>query len=175
MANDTKLVNRVANSKLKVINLEHYFPDMNIIEFDLKDFLYKDFILKEKEFRTSLEEVDWEKYKNSAVAIHCSSDAIIPTWGYMLVASYLEPYAERINFGNKEKMIESEYSKRLDGIDFEQYRNELIVIKGCGNKSVPVSAYVELTAHLRPYARSIMYGEACSTVPIYKKTKNSTS
>ena len=169
--NETTLVNRVANSKLKVINLEHYFPEMDIVEFDLKDFLFKNLILKEKEFRSSLAEVNWSTFTDKAVAIHCTVDAIIPTWAYMVVASYLEPYVNRLFLGNKEEMIEDEYRKRIDGIDFEQYRDEFIVIKGCSKKPVPTSAYVNLTYRLRPVARSIMYGEACSTVPIYKKSK----
>lgn len=169
---ETKLVNRVANSKLKVINLEHYFPEMDMIEFDLKDFLFKDLILKEKEFRADLKEVNWQAYEDKAVALFCSTDAIIPTWAYMLAASYLEPHASRIFLGTQKELIGQEYYRSLAAIDYTQYEDELIVIKGCSQKPVPASAYVDLTTRLRPFARSIMFGEACSTVPIYKKPKN---
>lgn len=168
---DTKLINRVANSKLKVINLEKYYPDMDIAEFDLKTFLFKELILKEKDFRNSLKEVDWTSFKNKSVAVFCSTDAIIPTWAFMLVASYLEPYTDTIFMGTENDLVEAKYRETIAAIDYTQYKDELIVIKGCSDKKVPVSAYVELTTRLRPFARSIMFGEACSTVPIYKKPK----
>lgn len=169
--NDTVLVNRVANSKLKTINLENYFPEVEIIEFDIKSFLFQGLILREKEFRAQMKEIDWEQYRDQTVAIFCSTDAIVPTWAFMLVASYLAPYAAQVFMGNKSEYIESTYRERLAKIDYNQYEDELIVIKGCSNKAVPPSAYVDLTSRLTPVARSIMYGEACSTVPIYKKPK----
>lgn len=169
---DTKLVNRVANSRLKTINLEKYFPEDEIIEFDLKDYLFKELILKEKEFRAALKAIDWTEYEHKAVAITCSTDAIIPTWAFMLVASYLEPHALEVFLGTKSALIEEKYRHQLDKLDYSQYEDELIVIKGCSQKPVPASAYVALTTRLRPFAKSIMYGEACSTVPIYKKPKN---
>ncbi len=170
--NETKLVNRVANSRLKVINLEKYFPEIEIVEFDLKDYLFMELILKEKEFRSSLMEVDWSAYTGKAVALNCSTNAIIPTWAYMLAATFLEPVADRIFMGTKKELIEEEYRNKLNSLDYTQYKDEMIVIKGCSQKPVPTSAYVDLTTKLRPLARSIMYGEACSTVPIYKKPKN---
>lgn len=168
---ETELVNRVANSRLKVINLEKYFPEIDIMEFDLKDYLFMELILKEKEFRSSLKEVDWSVYTGKAVALNCSTDAIIPTWAFMLAATYLEPVADRIFMGTKNELIEKEYRNKLESLDYSQYKDEMIVIKGCSQKPVPTSAYVELTIKLRPLAKSIMYGEACSTVPIYKKPK----
>lgn len=168
---DKKLVNRVANSRLKVINLENFFPKDEVIEFDLKDYLFKELILKEKDFRSSLSELDWNKYKDKTVAVFCSNDAIIPTWAFMLVASHLESYASRLFFGTKKALIEEDYRSFIENMDGTQYQDELIVIKGCSRLPVPTSAYVYLTAKLKPYARSIMFGEACSTVPIYKKSK----
>lgn len=173
--NKTELVNRVANSRLKIINLEKYFPTVDIVEFDLKEYLFKELILKEKEFRASLEKLDWSGYTDKAVAITCSTDAIIPIWAFMLPATYLEPFAARVFMGTKQDLIEEEYRNILAGLDYTQYKNELIVIKGCSQKPVPTSAYVDLTTRLRPLARSIMFGEACSTVPIYKKPKNNPS
>ena len=169
--NEAVLVNRVANSKLKTINLEHFFPTEEITEFDLKNFLFKELILREKEFRAELKEIDWSRYADQTVVLYCSSDAIIPTWAYMLVSTYLTPYASNIFMGTKKDYIEAAYRDRLATIDYNEDRDELIVIKGGSQKPVPVSAYVELTTRLTPVARSIMYGEACSTVPIYKKPK----
>lgn len=166
------LVNRVANSKLKTINLEHYFPTVDIIEFDIKNYLFKELILKEKDFRESLKEIDWSIYKNKAVALYCSTDAIIPTWAYMLVSSHLAPHTENVFPGTKNAFIEAEYRQELANIDYSQYQDELIVIKGCSQKPVPTSAYVDLTTRLTSVAKSIMYGEACSTVPIFKKQRN---
>lgn len=175
--NDTKntLVNRVAESKLKIINLEHFYPSVDIVEFDVRNFLYMDLILKEKEYRSALKDTDWSVYEDKAVALHCSSDAIIPTWAFMLAASYLASFATRVFMGTKEELIEDEFRHRIDQLDYSQYQDELIVIKGCSTKKVPESAYVNLTARLQSVARSIMFGEACSTVPIYKRPKNRTS
>ncbi|MBY5957923.1 DUF2480 family protein [Membranicola marinus] len=172
---EKKLVNRVAKSPLKTINLEDYFPKEEIIEFDLKDYLFKELILKEKEFRAAMKEIDWTAFSGQSVAITCSTDAIIPVWAFMLTAAYLTPYASEVFSGTAEEFLEEKYRNRLDAIDFSQYENELIVIKGCSKKVVPRSAYVRITNKLRPYARSIMYGEACSTVPIYKKPRKRTS
>lgn len=170
--NDKVLVNRVANSKLKTINLEHYFPTVDIVEFDLREYLFKDLILIEKDFRESLKAVDWTVYDHKAVAVHCSTDAIIPTWAFMLVSTYLVPHASKIFLGTKKSLIEEEYRIRLENLDYSQYEDVPVVIKGCSQKPVPESAYVHLTTRLIPVARSIMYGEACSTVPIFKKPKN---
>lgn len=169
---DTKLVNRVANSRLITINLEKYFPAEEIIEFDIKEYLFKELILKEKDFRADLKAIDWTGYDNKAVAITCSTDAIIPIWAFMLAATYLEPHASEVFLGTGKELIEEKYRRQLDALDYTRYLDELIVIKGCSQKPVPASAYVTLTTKLRPYAKSIMYGEACSTVPIYKKPKN---
>ncbi len=168
---DKPLVNRVAASGLITINLEDFFPTKEVVEFDLKPFLFMEMILKEKDFRTALKELDWSQYADKNVAIYCSADAIIPVWAYMLVATYLEPVAADIIQGNKNDYYLMAFQRSVEAIDATQYEDKRIVIKGCSNKPVPPSAYVALTKALRPYAKSMMYGEPCSTVPIYKKPK----
>ena len=168
---DKPLVNRVANSSLQTINLEHYFPEGEIVSIDLKDFLYMELILKEKEFRSALDEIDWSAYQDKNLAVHCSTDAIIPVWAWMLVVSKAEPCCNQVFLGDADTFIQQYYVEVLAKIDLEDYQDKRIVIKGCSEKPVPPSAYLELTKLLRPVAKSIMYGEPCSTVPIYKKRK----
>lgn len=168
---DNVLVNRVANSKLKTINLEKLYPDEDIEEFDLKPFLFQGLVLREKDFRAALKEIDWSIYQDKIVVIYCSTDAIIPTWAFMLVTTYFTPYASRVFMGRKEEFVEAYFREILAALDVSIYEDQLIVIKGCSDKTVPISAYVDLTARLVPVARSVMFGEACSTVPIYKKSK----
>ncbi len=168
---DKPLVNRVASSGLITINLEDFFPKEELVVFDLKDYLFKELILKEKDFRTALKEHDWSQYEEKNVAIHCSTDAIVPVWAYMLVTAYVEPFANDIFQGDAEAFYKVAFSKVLANLDAAQYEQKRIVIKGCSNKPVPPAAYVELTRKLRPYAQSIMYGEPCSTVPIFKRPR----
>jgi hypothetical protein len=139
--------------------------------FDLKDHLFMGMILKEKEFREALANHDWKQYTGRNLAVYCSVDAIIPLWAYMLVASYAEPFASDIFQGSEEEFYKHSFQKALSRIDVSQYEGQRIVIKGCSKKKVPVSAYVELTRMLQPVAKSIMFGEPCSTVPIFKKPK----
>ncbi len=168
---DKPLVNRVANSGLITINLEDFFPTEKLMSFDLHEYLFKGLILKEKDFRAALKEHDWSQYQDQNLAIFCSTDAIIPVWAFMLVATYAEPYAHRIIQGNAETFYTTIYNQSLEKIDPTIYQDKRIVIKGCSNKPVPTSAYVELARLLRPYAQSIMYGEPCSTVPIFKRPR----
>ena len=168
---DQPLVNRVANSSLKTINLEAHFPPGEIESIDLKDYLYMELILKEKDFRSALNEIDWSQYQGKNLAVHCSTDAIIPVWAWMLVVSKAEPFCNQVYLGNEEDFIQQYYINALAQIDLKEYQDKRIVIKGCSDKPVPPSAYLELTKLLRPVAKSIMYGEPCSTVPIYKKPK----
>lgn len=163
------LINRVAKSNLITFNLEDYFPKHEVVEFDLKDYLYMDLILKEKDFRKALSEHEWEQYKDKSLAIFCSNDAIIPVWAYMLVTVFAEPFAHEIFLGNTQEFYEHTFTKVLSNLDVNQFENARIVIKGCSKKPVPTSAYLELTKILRPVAKTIMYGEPCSTVPLYKK------
>jgi len=165
------LVNRVAASGLITINLEEFFPAEELVQFDLKDYLYMELMLKEKEFRAALKEHDWSQYEGKALAVFCSTDAIIPVWAFMLLAAHAEPFAAQIFQGTAEAFYQHAFQKALDAVDASQYDQKRIVIKGCSNKPVPVSAYMELTRKLRPFAQSIMYGEPCSTVPIFKRPR----
>lgn len=168
---DNVLVNRVANSGLITINLEDYYPTSDIVVFDIKDYLFKELILKEKDFRKALKEIDWSTYADKVVLIYCSTDAIIPVWSYMLVASYAAPHAADIFQGTKTEFLKKHYSAILSGFDYEQYHQKRVVIKGCSEKEVPPSAYAEISQRLQPHAQSIMYGEPCSTVPIFKRPR----
>lgn len=171
MKKEKPLVNKVARSGLKTINLEQFFPDVQIASFDLKDYLFMELILKEKDFRAALKEHDWTQYDGKVLCVFCSVDAIIPTWAYMLVTSYATPHAIRVVQSDKSTFIKLAYQEVLSNLDISQYADQRIVIKGCSDKPVPPFAYVELTRRLRPIAKSIMYGEPCSTVPIYKKPR----
>lgn len=168
---DKPLVNRVAASGLITINLEDFFPEKEVVEFDLKSYLFMEMILKEKDFRAALKEQDWTQYQDKNVVIFCSADAIIPVWAYMLVTAYVQPFAHTVFQGTKEEFYKTSYQQTIATIDASQYEDKRIVIKGCSNKPVPPSAYVALTNALRPFAKSIMYGEPCSTVPIFKKPR----
>jgi len=163
------IVNKVAESGLITLDLEEYYPKEEIVVFDLKAHLFMELILKEKDFRAALQNIDWSQYQSKNVALTCSADAIIPMWAYMLVASYLRPFANEIIFGNKETVISALILKNLSKINGEEFTDKRIVVKGCGDVQIPESAYIEIINKLRPYAKSIMYGEPCSTVPIYKK------
>jgi hypothetical protein len=125
-------------------------------------------ILKEKDFRTALQNMDWTQYKDQLVGVYCSADAVIPVWAYMLVASYLEPVAKEVFQGNEEQVIRQLLLKRINSIDPQEYKDKRVVVKGCGEKPIGEFAYLEITKLLRPVVKSIMYGEPCSTVPIYK-------
>lgn len=169
MAMADVLVNKVAESGIISFDLEAYYPKQPIKVFDLKDFLFMGLILKEKDFRAALQTTDWSQYQDANVAITCSADAVIPMWAYMLVASYLQPIASNVVFGDEKKLVSSLLLKNLEAVKGEEYTDKRVVVKGCGEVEIPESAYVEITNKLRPYAKSIMYGEPCSTVPIYKK------
>lgn len=168
---DKPLINRVANSGLITINLEEFFPKEKLVVFDLKDYLYKELILKEKDFRIALKELDWSQYEGVNLLVICSADAIIPVWAYMLVAGYAEPFANEIFQGDETTFYKVAFENALRDFDGAQYEGRKIIIKGCSNKPVPPAAYVMLTKKLRPFAQSIMYGEPCSTVPIFKRPR----
>ena len=165
------LVNRVANSSLVTIDLEAFYPEGEVVPFDLKDHLFMGLILKEKEFREALKAHDWSRYAGKNLAVFCSADAIIPMWAYMLVASYAGDYARDIVLGTPDQFAEIAYLKKLATLDLNEYAGKRLVIKGCSDKPVPPSAYLEITRRLQPVAQSIMFGEPCSTVPVYKKAK----
>ena len=163
------IINKVAESGLISLDLEAYYPKGDIAVFDLKDYLFMNLILKEKDFRAALLTTDWTAYQDKYVAITCTADAIIPMWANMLVASYLQPIAKDVVFGNEQQLITIVLAKNVAAINGEEYIDKRIVVKGCGDIAIPESAYVDITNKLRPFAKSIMYGEPCSTVPIYKK------
>ena len=163
------IINKVAQSGLITIDLETFYPKGERVLFDIKTLLFQELILKEKDFREFIKNEDWSKYKDKYVALICSADAIVPTWAYMLLATQIEPFAKRVVFGDLETLETILYNEIFTKLDINDYKDARIVIKGCGNLPVPKSAYVELTRLLRPVAKSIMYGEPCSTVPLYKK------
>lgn len=162
-------VNKVAESGLITLDLEMFYPKGIIKTFDLKHYLFMELILKEKDFRAALQTTDWTEFKDAYVAITCSTDAIIPMWAYMLVASYLQPIAKDIAFGDEQHLINQVFIKNLSNFDAASFIDKRVVVKGCGDVAIPETAYVEITNLLRPHVKSIMYGEPCSTVPIYKK------
>lgn len=165
------IINRVAQSALITLNLEdHYHPGERIL-LDIKDQLYQGIILKEKDFRAWVRDHNWEQYQGKNIALTCSEDAIIPVWAWMLLVTKLEPHVHMVILGDLDMLEKALYIRAIDTIDPEEYRGTKLVIKGCSNKPVPDYAYVELTRKLRPVAASIMYGEPCSTVPLYKAKK----
>src|SRR5215831_897125 len=164
-----EIINKIASSALITINLEEYFPKDTIVVFDLKPHLFMGLILKEKEFRADLLQHDWSQYKDRLVAVTCSADAIIPVWAYMLVTSYLEPVASEVIFGDEHTTRQQLFLRNINAIDVEQFKDKPVVIKGCGDIPIAEFAYLEMTKKLRPIVKSIMYGEPCSTVPIYKR------
>jgi len=168
---DDAIVNKVAESGLVTIDLEDYYPKGEIAVFDMKDHLFMGLIIKEKEFREALKKLDWEIYRNKYVAIVCSADAIIPMWANMLVASWLQPVAKEVLFGDEKTLISNLLVRNISAMNVQDFADKRIVVKGCGDVQIPEAAYVAITNKLMPVARSIMYGEACSTVPIYKKPK----
>ncbi len=168
----TVLVNRVAESGIVTINLEDYYPKHAFAYFDIKDFLWQGLILKEKDFREALKNMDWSVYDSKIVLVICSSDAIIPMWAYMLIESNLQGIANDTYVGTTDEYIKMHYRKVIQEIDAKQYQDQRIVIKGCSNKIIPPYAYACITSSVKPYAQSIMFGEPCSTVPIFKRPRN---
>ncbi|RYY45631.1 MAG: DUF2480 family protein [Chitinophagaceae bacterium] len=162
-------VNKVAESGIITLNLEDYYPKEEVEIFDMKDYLFMGLILKEKDFRESLKQLDISTYQNKIVALTCTADAVIPMWAYMLVASSLQPVAKEIIFGSGEDALQQLLLRNIAGIDATAFDGQRIVIKGCGELPVKEAAYIEITRLLRPMAKSIMYGEPCSTVPVFKK------
>lgn len=164
-----EIINKVAQSGLETIDLEQFYPQGDIVVFDMKDHLFMGLILKEKDFRAAMQSHDWEQYRGKNVGLICSVDAVIPLWAYMLVMTNLEPIAAYATFGDTDFIHNTLYLKNLGQIDLAAFADKRIVIKGCGDKRVGEIAYAEITRLLRPVVKSIMYGEPCSTVPVYKK------
>lgn len=163
------IVNKVSQSSLETIDLKEFYPEGETIVFDMKDYLFMELILKEKDYRENLKRKDWSVYKNKNVCITCSADAIIPLWAYMLAVTYLQPVAKDVVVGNESFMQEVLFLKNLWKIDVKKFEGKKVVIKGCGEKEIPAAVYAEITKILLPVVQSIMYGEPCSTVPVFKK------
>ena len=164
-----EIINKVAQSALDTLDLEDYYPREEIVLFDLKPHLFREMILKEKEFRASLQGIDWSVYQDKIVAVTSTADAIIPLWAYMLVAVALQPFAKDIVMGDEQTALQQRFLANLRTIDIEPFTDKRVIVKGCGDLSVGGFAYLEIARRLRPVVKSIMYGEACSNVPIYKK------
>ncbi len=165
---EDNIINKVAGSELISLNLEDYYLPGERVVFDIKDWLYEGLLLREKDFRASIKEQDWSQYKDKYVAITCSTDAIVPTWAYMLIALHLEPFSKKSVFGDLILLETVLFDAIINTINPLDFKDQRVVIKGCGDLPIPVSAYVEIARKLRPYVKSIMYGEPCSTVPLYK-------
>ncbi len=166
-----EIINRVANSSLITIDLEDLYPKGDRVLLDIKDQLWQGLALKEKDFRAYIKENDWSVYQDNFVALTCSVDAIIPTWAYMLLATAITPFAKKVVFGDLEFLESSLMEESIKQLDFTTYQDARIVIKGCSYKEVPTATYVLLTAKLQAYAKAIMFGEPCSTVPLWKKPR----
>lgn len=166
-----EIVNRVASSSLITFDLEEHYQTGERVVIDLKEQLFQGLILREKDLRDFVKSHNWLQYENKFVAITCSADAIIPTWAFMLVAMAVNPHAKQVVLGTLKQLEEKIFSEKLREINWSEYVNAKVVIKGCSKISVPESAYVEVVNRLRPLASSIMFGEACSTVPLYKRGK----
>lgn len=164
-----EIINRVANSGLITINLEEYYPKGKRFIIDLKDWLFEGLVLKEKEFRKAISDYDWSQYQDQYVAIECSTDAIIPVWSYMLISNSIRPFAKKIIIGTLEDLESFIFYDIINNLDIEPFKNQRVIIKGCSNLPIPQSAYVSITNKLSPITKSIMYGEACSSVPIFKR------
>ncbi|MFB2117951.1 DUF2480 family protein [Parapedobacter sp. 2B3] len=163
------IVNKVAQSGLLTVDLADFAPRGERVVYDIKDNLFQGLILREKDFREFVKVHDWQQYRDKYVAITCSADAIVPTWAYMLLANRLEPYAAAVVFGGLATLETVLFERALEKLDMERYRNQRVVVKGCGDTEIPESAFVKFTTMASKVAQSIMYGEPCSTVPVFKR------
>lgn len=165
----SEIINRVAQSALATFNLEDYYPKGERVLLDIKQWLYEGLILREKEFRVAIANHDWEQYKDAYVALTCSTDAIVPGWAYMLIATELQPHAKKMLIGDLEQLETSLYQEIIGKLDLSDYKDKPVIIKGCSNRPVPPNAYLWITSKMQTVAKSVMYGEACSSVPLYKR------
>ncbi|WP_100611098.1 DUF2480 family protein [Confluentibacter lentus] len=166
---EEEIINRVANSQLVTVDLEDYYPKGNRMLFDIKDWLLEGLVLREKDFREQVSQHDWSQYQDNYMALTCSTDAIIPAWAFMLISIHLQPFAKKIIIGDLESLETSIYQDIINNLDVSAFQDKPLIIKGCSKKPVPQNAYIMLSNKLKPIAKSIMYGEACSSVPLYKK------
>lgn len=163
------IINRVANSKLVVVDLEDYYPKGKRSVLDIKNWLFEELVLREKDFREKINSHDWQQYQDHYVALTCTSDAIVPAWAFMLLTMHLQPYAKRVVIGDLEQLETSIYQDVIQNLDISEFVDKPLIIKGCSNKPVPANAYILLSLKLKTIAKSIMYGEACSSVPLFKR------
>lgn len=166
----TEIINRVANSKLVTFNLEDFYPKGERIVFDIKDWLLEGLVLREGVFREKAAAHDWSEYKDTFVALTCSTDAIIPAWAYMLLSTYLQPYAKKVIVGDLDVLETILYTEIINNLDVTDLKDKPVIVKGCSHKPVPENAYLLLISRLQPVVKSLMYGEACSSVPLFKKS-----
>lgn len=164
-----EIVNRVAKSPLITLDLEEFYPKGERMIFDLKDYLYEGFVLREKDFREKLAAHNWDQYKDAYVAMNCSTDAILPSWAFLLVATYLQPQVKKMVQGNLVDLETAIFQDLIANLDVSAYENKKIIVKGCSKKPIPGTAYVQLIEKIQPHVQSLMFGEACSTVPLLKK------
>jgi hypothetical protein len=164
-----EIINRVANSKLVTIDLEEYYPEGRRYELDIAPWLYEGIVLREKEFRSSVKDHDWSAYRDGFLAIHCSTDAIVPAWAYMLISIEASFYAKKVVFGELSDLETVLLTEIINDLDVEEFRDKPVIIKGCTNKPIPKNAYLLISQRLKAVAKSLMYGEACSSVPLFKK------
>ncbi len=167
--NEQPIVNRVANSKLVTFDLEDYYPKGKRVRLDIKDWLFEGLILREKDFRALAETHDWETYQDAYVALHCSNDAIVPGWAFMLLTTKLQPYAAQVVQGDLVQLETLLYHDIIQNLDISEFKDRMVIIKGCSKKPVPPNAYLWITSRLQPVVKSLMYGEACSSVPLFKR------
>lgn len=166
-----EIINRVAKSKLKTLDLEDFYPKGQRIEFDISDWLFENLILKEVDFREQIENHNWEQYTNCFVALHCSTDAIIPSWAYLLLTTKLQPYAKKVVIGSLDLLETVIFEEIIKNFDISEYHDKPVILKGCSNKSIPPTAYSLIIYKLQPVVKSLLFGEACSTVPLFKRKK----
>ena len=171
MSNENPIINKVASSGIITLDLEEIYPAGERVVFDLKPLLWQEIALKEDHLRAFVKDHDWSAYKGKFVSVHCSADAIIPTWAYMLVAAHLQPFAAFVTQGDTDQLERAVFTRFVQALDIEPYHGGRIVVKGCSKLPVPINAYVELSAKLLPVVKSLMFGEPCSTVPLYKAPK----
>ena len=171
MTQETPLINRVAESGLTTLDLADLLPKQPILVFDMKPLLVQGLVLMEKPFREHLKQTDWQLYQDQVVAVYCSVDALIPKWAYMLLASYLQPVAKQVVYGSAVDAENALLLSAIAKIDPKQYEGARLIIKGCGDRDIPAEAYLAISTQLLPVVKSLMYGEPCSTVPIYKQPK----
>lgn len=166
-----EIINRIENSNLIQVSLDDYYPEGERILYDIKDNLHEGLVLVEKDFRTFVSQYDWSKYQDKYVGIICSADAIVPLWAFMLLASKIEPFAKKVVMGDKTQLEKEIFNSIISTLDFTQFQDKSVIVKGCGKYPIPEAAFVDFTIKLQRFAKNIMFGEACSSVPLFKRKK----